>query len=306
MATREEINKEKFDEIMNEELREKRKKIVIFIFKLTLFIVIFMVSIFLYTTYCSTKGLIIKEERIINKKIPNTFNGFKIIQVSDIHYGTTVFEDDMKLLVKEINLRKPDLVVFTGDLIDKDYHLNNKEQELLITQLKKIEATIGKYAISGEEDKEQFTTILNQGEFLILSNDYDLVYVNDNNPILLVGLASELSGNRDIDKAYDYFSLESHNSNIYTICLLHETNSIDEILSKYKTDLFLAGHSHNGQIRIPFIGSISKVKGSEQYFDEFYQLDNSKVYVSSGIGTNGAGFRLFDRPSINFFRLSSK
>ncbi len=306
MATREQINKAKFDQIMNEEMRKKRKKTVIIIFKLILFIVIFMTIIFLYTTYISTKSLIIKEERIVNENIPSSFSGIKIIQISDIHYGSTVFENEIKKLVKEINIREPDLVVFTGDLIDKNYDLTTTEQELLINQLKKINATIGKYAISGEEDGEQFTTILNQSEFLILNNDYDLIYLNDNNPILLVGLASELSNNRNIKKAYSYFDLESHNSNIYTICLLHETDSIDDVLPKYKTDLFLAGHSHNGQIRIPFIGSISKSKGSKKYFNEFYQLENSKVYVSSGIGTNGSGFRLFDRPSINLFRLSSK
>ena len=306
MATREELNKKQFDEIINEEKREKRKKIVILVFKIILIIVLIMSAFYLYTTYISTKGLITKEERITNSRIPSSFDSVKIVHFSDLHFGTTVFQSEVKKVVKAINRVRPDIVVFTGDLIDKNYKLNSKEQEILTNELKKINTTIGKYAISGEEDGEEFNTIFNQSEFIILNNDYDLVYSNDNNPILLIGLSSSLNDKRDIDNAYKYFKEETHNSKIYTICLLHETDSIDEILSKYKTDLFLAGHSHNGQIKIPFMGAISGKKGSDAYFDEFYQVNQSKIYVSSGIGTNDFGFRLFDRPSITLFRLSSK
>lgn len=306
MATREELNKKQFDDIVNEEKRENRKRIVLIFFKILFIIIFIMTLFFLYTTYISTKRLIVKEQRITDSSIPGSFDSVKIIQFSDLHFGTTVFQDEVKKVVKAINYRNPDIVVFTGDLIDKNYKLSSEEQELLINELKKINTTIGKYAIAGEEDNENFNTIFNQSEFIILNNDYDLVYSSDNNPILLIGLSSSLNDNRDIENAYRYFREETHNSKIYTICLLHETDSIDEILSKYKTDLFLAGHSHNGQIKIPFIGAISGVKGSQVYFDEFYQLSGSKIYVSSGIGTNGVGFRLFNRPSINLFRLSSK
>lgn len=306
MITREEMNKKKFDEIMNEEMRLKRKKIVILFFKIVLFIVLFMTCVFFYTTYISTKRVVVKENRIINKNIPSNFDGLKIIQISDLHYGSTIFKSDVKQLIKSINVRNPDLVFFTGDLIDKNYKITSKEQEDLINQLKSIKSTIGKYAVAGEEDDDQFSTILNQSQFTILNNDYDLIYNDNNSPILLVGLSSLLSDTRDIDKAYNYFNLESHNSNIYTICILHEPDSVDEILSKYKTDLFLAGHSHNGQIRIPFIGALKRKNGAKEYYEEYYKLNNSKLFISSGLGTDESGFRLFDRPSFNFFRLSSK
>ena len=128
------------------------------------------------------------------KKSQKSFDGLKIIQLSDIHYGSTIFIDDIQKLVELINRRNPDLVVFTGDLINKDYKLKSKEQEKLINELKKIKSTIGKYAIFGEEDKEQFTTIMNQSNFTILNNSYELIYNNSNTPILLIGLNSSLSG----------------------------------------------------------------------------------------------------------------
>lgn len=305
MLTRSERNEEKQKEIIKEENREIRKKIVISCFKIIIIIILFSITFYLYTTYISSKIIDVKEERIINEKLPTNFNGLKIIQISDIHYGSTVFIKDIKKLVELVNERTPDLVVFTGDLINKDYKLNSKEQEKLITELKKIKTTIGKYAIMGEEDSSEFNTIMNQSNFTILNNSYDLIYKDNNTPILLIGLNNSKK-NKDIDSAYEYFNQPTHNSNIYTITLLHKPDTVDEILEKYPTtDLFLAGHSHNGQINIPYIGGLVKKEGSQQYINEFYQINNSRLYISSGIGTNGNGFRLFCRPSINFFRLSS-
>ena len=305
MTTREEKNKEQFEEIVNDELRKKKKKKVIFFTKLIVLIIVCLFILYFYVTYVSTKMITVKEERLKNSKLPISFNSTKIIQFSDLHYGTTVKIDEVKNLVKLINKRHPDIVVFTGDLIDDSYDISTSEQEDLIKLLKSINVSIGKYAVSGEDDGDNFSTILNQSDFTVLDNNYDLVYNNDNNPILITGLSSSLNGNRNIDNAFKYFSVENHNANIYSICLIHESDDIDDILSKYSVDLFLGGHSHNGQIRIPFYGAISGVEGSSTYYKEHYELDNSQIYVSSGIGTVGSGIRLFDRPSINFFRLSN-
>lgn len=306
MTTRTEKNEEKQKEIIKEKNRETRKKIVFLSLKIIFLFIIISTSFFLYTTYISSKIIIVKENRITNEKLPTTFDGLKIIQISDIHYGSTIFNEDMIKLVNLINRRNPDIVVFTGDLIDQDYKIKLKEQEELIKNLKKIDASIGKYAVMGEEDGENFTTILNQSEFNILNNDYDLIYSNSNTPILLIGIGSSLKDIKDVDTAYRYFKEETHNSNIYTITLLHEPDTVDEIISTYQTDLFLAGHSHNGHVVLPYIGGLIPKQEAKNYNKEFYQLENSKLYISSGIGTNANGFRLFCHPSINFFRLSSK
>ena len=306
MITRTEKNEEKQKEIIKEENRELRKKIVLTSLKVIFIIIIISMLFYLYTTYISSKIITVKEERIISEKLPSNFDGLKIIQISDIHYGSTIFMDDIKKLVSVVIRRNPDLVVFTGDLINKGYKINSKEQENLIKQLKKIKSTIGKYAIMGEEDTDQFTTIMNQSEFTILNNDYDLIYKDSNTPILLIGLSSSISNNININQGYEYFTQPTHNSNIYTITLLHEPDNVEEITASYQTDLFLAGHSHNGQVYIPYIGGVFRKEGAEHYINGFYQLENSKLYISSGIGTTGNGFRLFCRPSINFFRLSSK
>ncbi len=306
--TREEINKDKQNEIFKAENKEKTKKIIEKFVKTTIFIIIIGVAFFSYTTYVSTTKISIREYRITNKKIPNEFNGIKILQFSDLHYGTTMFDENLKSIKKIINERKPDLILYTGDLIDKDYKMTTKDTENLTKTLRTLNATIGKYTILGDEDTDKVSTIYNQADFIILKNEYDLIYKDNNNPILLIGLSSLLNNQQDIESGYSYFNQESHNSNIYTITMIHEPDSTNDIINSYNTDLLLAGHSHNGNIRIPFLKySPFKKNGAKKYDQDYYKIRNTKLFISSGLGTNSSsGIRLFCRPTMNLFRLSNK
>ena len=305
--TREQLNEEKQQEIFKEQNKENIKKIVKKVMKILLIILVIGTIFFSYTTYVSSVKIKVREYRITEKKIPASFNGLKIIQLTDLHYGTTMFNENVKDIVKMTNDRKPDLIVFTGDLINKNYKLTNKEQEEIIKKLKKLSASLGKYAIIGDEDNEKTNNILNQANFTILKNESELIYQKNNEPILLVGLSSN-SKNQNIEKAYSYFKQNVFNSNIYTITLLHEPDTVDDIIGSYNCDLFLAGHSNNGNIRLPFVKySLFKVDGAKKYDQDYYNLGNSKLYISSGLGTtNKSNIRLFCRPSINFFRLSNQ
>ena len=303
--TREELNKDIHKKVSHERNQEKTKHLIKLSIKLLIIFTILGALFYAYTTYVSTTKVQVREYRIINEKIPTNFNGLKIIQMSDLHYGSTIFDEELKKIVRLSNERKPDIVVFTGDLINKEYNLDSKEQEKVINNLKNITSTTGKYAILGDEDNEKIATIFNQSDFTILRDEYDLIYNAKDNPIMLVGLTSS-SKNQDLDKAYSYFREPTHIANIYTITLLHEPDAADDIAGTYQTDLLLAGHSHNGNIRVPFTKySFFKVQGAKKYDQDYYKLDNSELYVSSGLGTK-KGFRLFCRPSINFFRLSNK
>lgn len=249
-----------------------------------------------------------REYRIINKKIPDSFNGTKIVQFSDLHYGTTMIEENLSDIKKKINILKPDIIVFTGDLINHDYKMKTKDTEILTQKLKELNASLGKYAILGDEDNEEIISIYNQANFIVLRNENDLIYKSDNNPIILIGLSSLISNEQDIEKGYSYFNGETYNSDIYTITLVHEPDSADDIINSYKTDLLLSGHSHNGNIRVPFINYTPiRKNGAKKYYQDYYNIDGTKLYISSGLGTNNAsGIRLFCRPSINLYRLSNK
>ena len=305
--TREEINKDKQKEIFNERKKEIIKKTVKITVKLLLIIFIIGTLFFSYTTYISTVKIHTREYRVINNKIPNNFNGTKIAHFSDLHFGSTITLKKLKEIVKKINETNPDIIVFTGDLIDKNYPLSNNEQEKIIKELQKLNSKLGKYAILGEEDYDNFHTIINSSNFTILNNEYELIYKDTNNPILLVGLNNNSKDTDSINNAFSYFNNESNNQNIYIITLTHEPDTID-LLNTNNTQLILAGHSHNGSIRIPFInkGLINK-EGSKKYNQDYYKINDTKLYISSGLGTNNSlGFRLFCRPTISLYRISNK
>lgn len=306
--TREEINEEKQKEIFNEDRKAKIKKIIKWSIKAILIITILIGGFFTYNSYVATVKIKVREYRVVNSKIPESFNGIKIIQFSDLHYGSTMNEENLKDIKKLINDRKPDLIVFTGDLIDSNYKITEKQKEVLSKKLKELNATLGKYAILGDEDSEEIITIYNQSDFTILKNEYELIYNEKNDPIILIGLDSLIEGRRSIDQAYSYFKQETYNSNIYTITIMHEPDSAIDLLGTYQTDLALAGHSHNGNIRIPIANiPLERKEGAKKYNQDYYQIGSTDLYVSSGLGTNNkTGIRFFCRPSINFYRLSNK
>ena len=173
MVTREEKNKEIQNEIEEEKSREKRKKIVKTFFKITIIIIVCFFSLYFYAKYEPTIGLIVKETRITNQKIPDSFNGSKIIQFTDIDYGNNIFQDELDNLVKVINERKPDIVIFTGNLIDNNYNLSTKEKEKIITSLKKINASTSKYAVYGKDDEKDVANKVDSEDENTVSNEVE-------------------------------------------------------------------------------------------------------------------------------------
>ena len=303
MVTRTEKNKSKRKKIIKEENREKRNKALSVSFKIFIWLLLIFSIIFIILRYVGNFGLVIKEKAVINSNIPNNFHGVKIVHFTDLHYGTTIKTNELKSIVKKINNLNPDLIIFTGDLIDKHYSINKTEQEEVKKLLNKMNATLGKYAVEGNHDKKNFDKIMKDTDFIVLDNNYDLIYNDGYEPILITGIGSSLLKNVDIDKAFDYFNIENSNQDIFTISLLHEPDNIDSILEKYKVDLALSGHSHNGQVRLPFAPALVKVIGAKKYYEAEYKINNTKLFISEGIGTSIYPFRLFNHPSINFIRL---
>jgi predicted MPP superfamily phosphohydrolase len=154
-----------------------------------LFILLLGLMVVFYSYFIGTKGLKVREYGVINNKIPESFDGFKVVQFSDLHYGTTIKDEEVDKIVSEINNLKPDLVVFTGDLIDVHYDISDEEIESLSNALNNIEATIGKYIVRGNHDVNPgFEKVLQNIDFIDLDNQNTFIYYNDNAPIVLVGL----------------------------------------------------------------------------------------------------------------------
>lgn len=277
------------------------------------FIIIFCLvisCILLYSHFIATKGLATKEYKIIDSSLTDNFHGFKIVHLSDIHYGRTTNLKDLQKIVEEVNLLKPDIVVFTGDLIDKDTKLNEDIKKELVDTLNLMNSTVGKYAIKGNHDTHflEWENIINEAGFKNLNDTYELIYKDGYTPLLLSGLSSIQNNSVAIEERFNSILEYSKNENItnlYKIILIHEPDYIDNI-DYSNFNLILAGHSHNGQVRFPFIGAVILPDGAKKYYKEYYKLNNTDLYISSGVGTSQISFRLFNKPSINFYRLTNK
>lgn len=297
------MNESKKEIKINEQLKENKKTKSKKIIKILFFIIFILIIILLYSRFIGTKGLKVKEYKIVNENFTDNFYGLKIVHITDLHYGNTTNNSDLKKIVDKVNLIKPDIIVFTGDLLDKE--LNNEELGEFKSTLNNMKSNIKKYAVNGNHD-ENFSEILKETGFADLNNNYDSLYNSNNSVILFSGINTNDDINDAIKNINNFLSDEQNTNNIiYKIMLMHEPDKIlDFDYNNY--DLILAGHSHNGQITIPFIGSLYKPNGSKKYYKDYYELEGTKLYISGGIGTSTLKLRLFNKPSINLYRLTSK
>ena len=269
-----------------------------------IFIVIIITMIFLYAKYIGIKGIEVKEYKVESNILSENFSGVKIVHFSDLLYKSTINDEDVLELVDKINLLKPDIVVFTGDLVNKNIKLNEKEREFLINSLSNINVTIGKYAIYGDYDFEyEYDYIMSKSDFIILDNEYEEIFYKTNESIYLVGLPSSIKENIYMNDAFKFYD---ENNRKYVIVLIHDGNTIRYIdESNYEVDLILGGHSLNGSIVLPFYGGLFKDKYSYKYVNNYYSKGITNIYISSGLGTNDYKYRFNNKPSFNLYRLKS-
>lgn len=274
--------------------------------KFLLLLIIILSLFLLYSRYLGTKGLETKEYGIVDSNLPVNFYGLKIVQISDIHYNVTTTKEDLKNIVNEVNSLKPDIVILSGDLFDSNIKYTKNDFNDLKELLKSIDYNISKYAIKGEDDLniKKWEEIISDSDFIDLNDNYEFIYSNGLEPILITGISSNYR-KKNIKKTINSIYEEIKTQYKYSILVVHEPDIINSI-DYSKFNLILAGHSHGGQIKFPFIGGITKDKYSKIYTNEYYELDNTKLYISSGIGTSKYKFRFLNKPSINFYRLRNK
>ena len=267
--------------------------------KIIFLVILIIATLFILLRYIGNMGIKVKEYKIINNTIGN-FYGLKIVHVTDLHYGMTN-EKKLKKLVKEINLTKPDIVLFTGDLVDKNTEYNKEIDNILIENLKNINAYYGKYYVNGDEDLlyKTFDTIMSNSNFISLDDTYEVIYNEKNETIFLSGISPDKSLTNEIK---ENINLNTYN---YKILLTHYPDSVTSVL-KYNFDLIASGHSLNGQVRLPFIGSVYTKENSRKYYNSYYKIDNTNLYISSGIGNSTINIRLNNPPSFNLYRIVNR
>lgn len=276
-----------------------KKKLRLWV-KIVIALVVITTLIILDGFFINSHGFKVNEIALY-ENISDKYNGLKIVQISDIYYGNNVNKDDLKKIVKNINLIKPDIVFFTGDLMYKD----NKDSTDVANILSKINTELGKYYITGDNDYNDDTVndILNKSGFNSLDNKYELIY-KDKDPILISGISTKKDKTNIEDKLKDTYEYLNNNSN-YSILIMHEPNIIDKIEYE-KFNLILAGHTKGGVVRIPLLGGIILPEDNYLYGKDYYKKKDTKIYISNGLGNDEVNFRLLNKPSFNFFRLRKK
>ena len=279
---------------------------------LSIFILLIIVIslVLAYSHFIATQMITLHEYKITNENIPENYDGLKIIQISDIHYGRMFDKNKLNRLIKSINEQEPDIVVLTGDLIDKDTNLTTTMANELGEGLKKIQANVAKYAITGNHDYkfDEWQNIIETGNFENLNNTYDTIYKNGYSSILIAGVSTVVDKQNINDKltsTIDYINSFENGGPVYKILLIHEPDVIDK-LNNNKFDLILAGHTHGGQVRLPFLPPIILPTNGQKYPGPYYKIGNADMYVSNGLGVSTIDFRLFDTPSYNIYRLTNK
>ncbi len=278
MKSRLEKNKKKINEI-DKEKRQKKAKIII---KITSIVLVSIFSLLCFSMFIGAKYLVVKEVKITNDKLPNSFHGLKIVQFSDLLYPS-FNEKDLDNLKNKINELKPDIIVFTGNIKRIDYELTKNDISILSKFFNSLESSMNKYAVYGTNDKN-FLDIL-ENSFIILDNKESIIYNKEIENIKIIGFNSN----------YVDTSKISDGSN-YNICLINNPDNINKI--KDVCDLTLAGNTLGGEIKIPFYKGILT---NNKYYKDYYKEYN--MYISNGIGNNYK-VRLFNQPSISLYRLN--
>lgn len=273
-----------------------------FFWKILCFFILSSVLFYAYARYVEPVLLTVQYENISNNLISHE-KDIKVIQFSDTHISEFFTMDNLKKTVDKINMEKPDIVVFTGDLIDKYNEYDNKDNIHEIWEiLSQIEAPLGKYAIYGNHDygggaERVFKQIMANSGFHLLINEK--VNIDEYN-INIIGMDDSIFGTFDKELIESYLDKDSFN-----IILSHEPD-VAEYFFEYNVNLFLTGHSHGGQINLPIISYMPPL--AKNYKRGMYLIDNysqTRIYVNVGLGTSKIPMRFMATPELTVFNLTS-
>ena len=265
--------------------------------------ILFVLLLFL-SLFCiwQNNSIVISQYHYTSDKLPDSFAGFKILHISDFH--NKQFGNNQSQIIKKIAACTPDIIVITGDLIDRRHYDLATAMELA-RQLVPIapvyyvpgnhEAWSGHYA----EIKEQ----LLQAKVTVLDNQA-LTYTIGEDAITIAGLKDPAFLTSDYLEDTNTVALESSLStlaqNRHFMVLLSHRPELMDLYKKYQIDLVFAGHTHGGQIRLPLVGAL--IAPNQGLFPKYdagrYDEEGSTMFVSRGLGNSLVPFRLFNRPEL--------
>jgi predicted MPP superfamily phosphohydrolase len=256
-----------------------------------------------YANRIEPQILDVNHQYIQHRFIPKSFDGIRMIQFSDTHLGFQYTLGQLTSLIKKIMALRPDLILFTGDLLDAP----NKFSEInrLVQLLEQLSAPLGKYCIYGNHDHggygtELYRNLMETAGFTVLLNEAHPIKLKDGGHIYLVGIDDAMLGQPDLALALKHVPPLS-----FKLLLSHAPDWADRVAA-YPIQWQLSGHSHGGQVKIPFVGALITPPFARKYTEGLYKIGNTgslSLYVNRGIGTTRLPFRFMARPELTVFTL---
>ncbi len=282
-----------------ENMKKNMNRIILFIGTLVGF------TIFLYV---QNNLISITEVKLTSSKIPSSFKGFKILQLSDLH--NKKFGDNQDVLIQKVKSINPDIIAITGDLIDSKSYDPEVSMELIRELVKEYpvyfvtgnhEKWSGKYNDLEKELKQHHVTVLRNEHVSIQIGGQDIHILGIDDPEFVTGNRDE--GNvvkGEIIKAK--FEMQP---DTYNVLLSHRPEFLTEYADE-QIHLVLSGHAHGGQVRLPFIGGLVAPNQGilPTYTAGLYEKQNTSMVVSRGLGNSIIPQRIFNRPELVVVQLN--
>ncbi len=258
----------------------------------------------LYAGEISRHELSVEEHTVHLPRLPDAFRGMRVVQISDFHYTEYTEPYFLQRVVRQVNRLQPDLVVLTGDFVSFGpwgHAYARRHAPGCAAILSGIECPL-RYAILGNHDvvvgsKYVVGPLKDHGIPTLVNQSVALE--RDGRRLWLVGVGDVCEQQYDAAQA---FSHPGRNSGEAIITLMHEPDVLPQIAA-YNADLMLSGHTHGGQVRIPFLPPIILPPYGRRYVEGFFRYGPTQLYVNRGIGAVGLPFRFRCPPEITLFHL---
>jgi hypothetical protein len=243
------------------------------------------------------------------KNLPEAFEGLRIAQLSDIHMDQYTEPLFLRSVVDKVNAMRPDVVFLTGDFVSDGpaplkFAVGSAWQCADI--LKALQCR-SRYAVLGNHDvtvgERAVTEALIDNGVTVLNNAY-LPLERDGGRIWLAGLDDPVNGHPNVDLAIPASIRNVRNEPVVLMC--HAPDYADRLLAHpagKAVGLMVSGHTHGGQIRLPWYGPLTLPSMGKKYVEGIFRFGGMQLYVNRGLGTVGVPFRFDCPPEITLITL---
>lgn len=238
--------------------------------------------------------IVTTEHTLESERIPTSFQGFRITQVSDLHDAT--FGDQQQKLVEKVRATNPDVIFITGDVVDSNrYNLQQSLQAVRqFTEIADVYYVLGNHEVALNKVDEIYEAMKGIGVHALANES--VVLEKNGEFLTIAGVEDPLNG-MDTDRMIDVATYNS--SDYFTLLLAHRPEFFDTYV-EHDIDVVFSGHAHGGQFRIPGVGGL--IAPGQGLFPKYnagtYNEDETTMVVSRGLGNSTVPFRILNLPEV--------